>query len=189
MRSERAEAPHSAVDATRLSRALADEERRFAETTAGSHDLYRSAREALVGGVPSSYQLGHPWPLYLSHGKGPAVWDVDGTERIDYHAGFGAMVQGHAHPVLLRELQARYALASHMAAPTEDAVIVAKALSERFHLPRWRFTSSGSEATADAIRIARAYTGRDAIVKAVHSEFRHGLSDDLGCRIRSRRAP
>jgi glutamate-1-semialdehyde 2,1-aminomutase len=167
--------PHSAlaVDATRLSRALAEEERRFAETTAGSHHLYQSARQVLVGGVPSSYQLGDPWPLYLSHGNGPAVWDVDGTERIDYHAGFGAMVQGHAHPVLVREMQARYAQASHMAAPTEDAVLVAKALSERFRLPRWRFTSSGSEATADAIRIARAYTGRDAIVKAVGSYHGH----------------
>ena len=174
-RSVHADPPQGAVavDATRLRRALADEERRFAETTAGSHHLYRSAREVLVGGVPSSYQSGNPWPLYLSHGNGPVVWDVDGTDRIDYHAGFGAMVQGHAHPVLVREMHTRYAKGSHMAAPTEDAVLVAKALSGRWRLPSWRFTSSGSEATADAIRIARAYTGRDAIVKTVGSYHGH----------------
>ena len=54
----------------------------------------------LTGGVASSYQSRDPWPIYLSPGKGSKVWDVDGTEMIDFHNGFGSMVQGHAHPAI-----------------------------------------------------------------------------------------
>src|SRR5213076_3278084 len=85
----------------------------------------------------------------------------------------GSMVQGHAHPAIGRAVQARYDMGTHFAAPTEDAVVVAEELSRRFRLPKWRYTNSGSESTMDAIRIARAYTGRDTVMKIFGSYHGH----------------
>jgi len=127
----------------------------------------------LSGGVASSYQLREPWPIYLSHGQGPTVWDVDGNEMLDFHNGFGSMVQGHAHPAIGAAVGERYAQGTHFAAPTEDAVVVGEELARRWGLPRWRYTNSGSESTMDAIRIARAKTGRDVVMKIFGSYHGH----------------
>jgi glutamate-1-semialdehyde 2,1-aminomutase len=82
-------------------------------------------------------------------------------------------VQGHAHPAIVKAVRERVELGTHFAAPTEDGVIVAEELARRFGLPRWRFVNSGSEATMDAIRIARAATGRETIVKIFGSYHGH----------------
>jgi glutamate-1-semialdehyde 2,1-aminomutase len=123
--------------------------------------------------VASSYQLRDPWPIYLERGKGPKVWDVDHNEMWDFHNGFGSMVQGHAHPVIGKAVKERYELGTHFAAPTEDAVVVGEELERRFRLPKWRYTNSGSESTMDAIRIARAFTGREPIMKIFGSYHGH----------------
>ena len=149
------------------------EQRRLDERTQGSRALYERARKALSGGVASAYQAREPWPIYLSHGRGSHVWDVDGTKMVDFHNGFGSMVQGHAHPAIVEAVRKRVELGTHFAAPTEDGVAVAEELSRRFGLPRWRFVNSGSEATMDAIRIARASTGRETIVKIFGSYHGH----------------
>jgi glutamate-1-semialdehyde 2,1-aminomutase len=83
------------------------------------------------------------------------------------------MVQGHAHPAISKAVQERIERGTHFAAPTEDGVLVAEELKRRWGLPRWRYVNSGSEATMDAIRIARAYTGRDTIVKIFGSYHGH----------------
>jgi glutamate-1-semialdehyde 2,1-aminomutase len=83
------------------------------------------------------------------------------------------MVQGHAHPVIGRAVHERYELGTHFAAPTEDAIIVGEELRRRFGLPRWRYTNSGSEATMDAIRIARGLTGRETVMKIFGSYHGH----------------
>jgi len=141
--------------------------------TEGSAAMYERARESLSGGVASSYQLRDPWPIYLVSGDGPRVTDVDGNSYWDFHNGFGSMVQGHAHPAIVEAVRERVALGTHFAAVTEDAIIVAEELARRFGLPRWRFVNSGSEATMDAIRIARALTGRETIVKIFGSYHGH----------------
>ena len=64
--------------------------------------MYRRARESLSGGVASSYQLRDPWPIYLTTGEGPVVYDVDGNRMWDFHNGFGSMVQGHANPAIVQ---------------------------------------------------------------------------------------
>jgi glutamate-1-semialdehyde 2,1-aminomutase len=161
------------LDRTRIATLTAREQKRLDERTRGSGALYERARNSLSGGVASAYQERQPWPIYLSHGLGSLVWDVDGNELIDFHNGFGSMVQGHAHPAIVRAVQERVTLGTHFAAPTEDAIVVAEELSQRFGLPRWRFVNSGSEATMDAIRIARAHTGRDTIVKIFGSYHGH----------------
>jgi glutamate-1-semialdehyde 2,1-aminomutase len=161
------------IDRGRIKELTEREERRLNERTTGSRAMYERARNVLSGGVASSYQLRDPWPIYLERGEGPRVWDADGNEMWDFHNGFGSMVQGHAHPAIGRAVQARYDKGTHFAAPTEDAIVVGEELKRRFRLPRWRYTNSGSESTMDAIRIARAYTGRDTVMKIFGSYHGH----------------
>src|SRR3712207_61591 len=95
----------------------------------------------------------------------------------DFHNGFGSMVQGHAHPAIGRAIHERYGSGTHFAAPTQDAVVVAEDLSRRWGLPRWRYTNSGSGATMDASRLARASTGRDTVMKICGAD--HGRHDTV----------
>src|SRR3954449_3768381 len=170
---------HMAVDAFieldrgRIRDLTARETERLNERTSRSSEMFRRAHDVLSGGVASSYQLREPWPIYLEHGAGPRVWDVDGNEFYDFHNGFGSMVQGHAHPAIGEAVSERYARGTPCAAPTEDAVIVGEELAKRWGLPKWRYTNSGSESSMDAIRIARAYTGREPILKIFGSYHGH----------------
>src|SRR5204862_3327681 len=149
------------------------EERTLNERTPKSRAMYERARASLVGGVASSYQLRDPWPIYLERGEGARVWDIDGHEMLDFHNGFGSTTQGHAHPAISRAVERRVRTGTQFAAPTEDAVTVAEELQRRWELPKWRYTNSGTEATMDAIRVARALTGRDTIVKIFGSYHGH----------------
>jgi glutamate-1-semialdehyde 2,1-aminomutase len=159
------------------------EEKRLQAETPKSAELYERARASLVKGVASSYQVRDPYPIYFTHGKGSRVWDADGREISDFHNGFGCMVQGHAHPAIVEAVSKRMALGSQFALPTEDSIVVAEHLQRNFKQPLWRFVNSGSEATMDAIRIARAHTGRDTIMKIMGSY--HGHHDyvmvSIGC--------
>ena len=161
------------IDRARIRELIEREEKALNERTHKSEQMYERAQNVLSGGVASSYQLRDPWPIYLERGKGPKVWDVDGNEMWDFHNGFGAMVQGHAHPAIGKALRDRYELGTHFAAPTEDAVVVGEELKRRWGLPRWRYTNSGSESTMDAIRIARAFTKRDTVMKIFGSYHGH----------------
>jgi glutamate-1-semialdehyde 2,1-aminomutase len=163
----------AALDRARIDELTEREERRLNERTPASARMFERARRTLTGGVASSYQLHEPWPIYLSQGRGQWVWDVDGNRLRDFHNAFGSMVQGHAHPAISRALEERLQLGTHFAAPTEDAVVVAEELARRFGLPRWRYCNSGSEATMDAIRIARGLTGRETVVKIFGSYHGH----------------
>ncbi len=135
------------------------------------------ARRHLPGGVSSSWQMWPPHPIYMDRGKGSHLWDIDGNEYVDYHNGYGTMVMGHAHPKIVEAVQKRVALGTHFAQPTEDALIVAENLADRYRLPYWRFGNSGTEATLDAVRLMRALTGRKKIVK-IEGTY-HGHHDSL----------
>ncbi len=161
------------LDRGRIAELTEREEKRLNERTQASRALFERGRTSLAGGVPSSYHLRDPWPIYLDRGQGPRVWDVDGNEMLDFHNGFGSMVQGHAHPAVAAAVRERLEKGTHFAAPTEDGIVVAEELARRFRLPKWRYTNSGSESTMDAIRIARAFTGRDTIVKIFGSYHGH----------------
>jgi glutamate-1-semialdehyde 2,1-aminomutase len=161
------------IDRDRVRSLIERESARLDERTKGSAAMYQRARNSLSGGVASSYQARNPWPIYLTTGEGPVVHDVDGNRMWDFHNGFGSMVQGHAHPAIVRAVRERVAQGTHFAATTEDGILVAEELQRRWGLERWRFLNSGSEATMDAIRIARACTGRDTIVKIFGSYHGH----------------
>jgi glutamate-1-semialdehyde 2,1-aminomutase len=143
------------------------------DRTPGSRALFERAAASMPMGVASSFQAGDPYPVYLSHGRGPLVWDVDGTEYVDYHNGFGSMAVGHAHPKIVEALDRAARRGTHFAVTTEDAVALAEELCRRFRLERVRFTNSGTEATMDAIRVARGVTGRDVICKIEGSYHGH----------------
>ena len=163
----------TAISRERIAELTEREAKALDARTPESGRMFERARGPLAAGVASSYQVRDPWPIYLERGAGAKVWDVDGDELWDFHNGFGSMVQGHAHPAIGAAVQARYAQGTHFAAPTEDAIVVAEELVRRFKLPRWRYTNSGSESTMDAIRIARAHTGRDDILKIFGSYHGH----------------
>lgn len=139
---------------------------------------YREEAKAhLPGGVSSSWQMWPPHPIYVDRGKGSKIWDIDGNEYVDFHNGYGVMVMGHAHPKIVEAVQKRVELGTHFAQPTEDALPVAEQLAERTGLPFWRFGNSGTEATLDLVRIMRASTGRDLILK-IEGTY-HGHHDAL----------
>ena len=160
-------------DRSRLHELIEHEQRRLDGSTPKSSLMYQRAHEVLVGGVASSFQRRVPWPFYLVRGEGACVWDLDGRQMVDFHNGFGSMVQGHANPSIAAAVSRQVSNGSHFAAPGEDAVIVAEELARRFGLPKWRYTNSGSESTMDAIRIARGFTGRDTVMKMVGAYHGH----------------
>jgi glutamate-1-semialdehyde 2,1-aminomutase len=141
------------------------EEARFLERNRRSKELYERALGSMPGGVTSSWSSTRPIPVWVERGSGSHVWDADGNEYVDYHAGYGVNVVGHANPAVVEAVQRRVTKGTHFAQPVEDAIVVAEALADRFGLPQWRFNNSGTESTMDAIHLMRAITGRDLIVK------------------------
>ena len=158
-------------------RLIEREEEKFRAARKKSDAMWKEAREYISKGVPSSFQDAPPQPLFVDRGKGSKVWDVDGNEYVDFHNGFGVMVVGHAHPLIVKAISERAAKGTHFAQPVEEDVVVAKDLARRFKQPQWRFTNSGTESTLDAVRIARGFTGRSRIVK-IEATY-HGHHDAL----------
>src|SRR3954471_18565752 len=159
------ESPVSDVLRDRLAQLIADEEQVFLRRQPRSTELIALAREHLAGGATSNWQIAEPQAVWMSHGAGSKVYDVDGTEYVDMHGGYGASIAGHAHPAIVAAVTERVSRGTHFAQPTEDAIWVAEELCRRFGLPLWRFANSGTEATMDAIHLARSITGRDLIIK------------------------
>ncbi len=146
-------------------------------TRPASKALHERALKSLPNGVTSNFQVGDPYPVYLEKGKGSSVWDVDGTEYKDFHGGFGVNIVGHAHPKIVEALEKAAREAIHFAVTTPTTVALAEAICERFELEQVRIVNSGTEATMDALRVARAATGRDKVFKMEGSY--HGHHDSL----------
>ena len=144
---------------------IAVQEEIFCERQHESRRLAQRADLALAGGVTSSWQITRPQPVWLSHGQGSKIYDVDGNEYVDLHGGYGAALAGHAHPAIVEAVRGQVTLGTHFAQPTPAAILVAEELTRRFGLPLWRFANSGTEATMDAVHLMRAITGRDLIIK------------------------
>lgn len=162
---------------TRLSARAAEigeaEQARLLARTRRSEEWYQRALASLPLGVPSSFQAGDPYPIYIERGEGVTVWDVDGNDYLDFHGGFGVGVCGHAHPKIVEAVDRAVRTGTHFAAPTPVTVELAEELCRRFDLDQVRFANSGTEATMDAIRVARAATGRELVVKVEGSYHGH----------------
>ncbi|MCC7077369.1 MAG: aspartate aminotransferase family protein [Acidimicrobiia bacterium] len=151
----------------------ADETELLLARTQGSRSLFETASEFMPWGVASSFQANDPYPIYLARGAGSRVWDVDDNEYVDFHGGFGANIVGHAHPAIVAAIERAATTGTHFAATTPTTVALAEELCRRFGLDRVRFTNSGTESTMDAIRVARAATGREHVVKVEGSYHGH----------------
>jgi glutamate-1-semialdehyde 2,1-aminomutase len=134
-----------------------------------SADILRRSSSLFPGGVNSPVRafrgVGGD-PVVAARGEGPRFWDVDGKEYIDYVLSWGPLVLGHAHPMVLDALDAAMREGTSFGMPTELEVKLGELIRERMpHVEMMRFVSSGTEATMSAIRLARAFTGRDTILK------------------------
>jgi glutamate-1-semialdehyde 2,1-aminomutase len=163
----------AAIDRERIAELTRAEQDKLKSRTKGSHERWERARAVMPGGVPSSFQSIEPWPVFVERGDGSKVWDVDGNEYSDFHNGFGVVVVGHNNPQVTAAVQKRAPRGTHFAAPTQGSITVAEELTRRFKLPKWRFTNSGTEATMDAVHLARAATGRDTVLKIEGSYHGH----------------
>ncbi|MEP6469604.1 MAG: aspartate aminotransferase family protein [Chloroflexota bacterium] len=165
------------VDRERIREIGEREEASYRARTPRSAELHQRAREALPFGVASSFQTYDPYPLFMTDGRGSRIWDADGNEYIDFDMAFGVLAAGHSHPLLAEALQRRVANGTCFTFPVEDSITLAEEIKRRFNVDLVRFSNSGTEATMDAIRVARGFTGREKIVKFEGGY--HGHHDDV----------
>ena len=146
-----------------------------------SDSLFSKAEALIPGGVNSpvrSFRAVGGQPPFIQRGHGSHIWDVDGNEYIDYVASWGPLILGHAHPAVVAAVQAAAAYGTSFGAPTEGEVELARLITQAIPpIELLRLVSSGTEAAMSAIRTARAFTGRDKIVK--FSGCYHGHADGL----------
>jgi len=146
-----------------------------------NHKLFSEAKEYLVGGVNSPVrsfnQIGTE-PILIQKGRGAYIWDYDGNKYIDYCLSWGALILGHAHPLVIKGLKAGIGDGLSFGATNEQEIELAKII--RCAIPfieKIRFANSGTEAVMGAIRLARGYTKRDKIIRFGGSY--HGHADYL----------
>ena len=150
-------------------------------TTSRSAEIYRTATALLPGGVNSPVRamrsIGRD-PIFVASGSGSHLTDVDGNPYIDWVCSWGPLILGHAHPDVLEAVTAAAARGTTFGAPTEAEVTLAAEVADRIpSVEMMRMTSSGTEATMSAIRLARAVTGREKILKFAGAY--HGHVDGL----------
>ena len=136
---------------------------------------YETALKSIPLGAHSTFQSFDPYPISIASAKGAWMTDVDGRKMLDLSMGFGSMLAGHLNPEVIAELKATLDVGTLYTAPSPDSRDAAERLCRRFGIDQIRFTNSGTESTMYAIRTARAYTGKEGVVK-VEGGY-HGSGD------------
>ncbi len=162
---EDASAPVGSALIDRAERITTREKARYEQMSPGSRRESARAQKSLPLGVGSNLQFFDPHPVVMNRARGSRLWDVDGNEYIDYNLGYGSLLAGHCHPKMVAALQEQLQAGTLYVTPNPVTADVAENLCARFPFDMVRFTNSGTEATLDAIRLARAVTGRDKIIK------------------------
>ena len=155
----------SKLDSERVRKLLAAETDRFTAATPKSAEAHRRALKTIPLGVPSSFQFWDPHPVTIESARGAHLIDADGRDMLDLSMGFGAVLIGHLHPVLVDACEQALRSGTLFVAPASVTAEAAERLCARFGLEQVRFTNSGTEALMYAIRVAKTYTGRTAIAK------------------------
>ena len=146
--------------------------------TPGSAKLAAKARDLLPSGIAHDGRNMDPYPLYVERALGPVKWDVDNNKYVDYFGGHGALILGHNHPTVMAAVHAALDRGTHFGACHELEVRWAELITQMVpSAERVRFTSSGTEATLMALRLARACTGREKVVR-FRGHF-HGWNDHM----------
>ncbi len=141
-----------------------------------SQDLFNEAKKYLPGGVDSPVRAFKPYPFFAERALGSHIYDVDGKNYLDYCLAYGPLVLGHSHPGIVDAVKKQLELGSAYGVPTEKEIELAKEFINRVPCADMvRFVNSGTEATMSAIRLARAVTGKEKIIKFEGSY--HGAHD------------
>src|SRR6516164_52299 len=178
---------HGDLDRSRISKLLAQELTRFREARPRSMALIGRARAHMPNGMPMAWMASdYDQPVYIDYGEGPGFTDVDGFSYVDFNASDLAMFCGHANPAIVSAVQAQAARSTQFLLPTVASVEVAEELARRYPVPQWQFTLSATQANTEAIRLARAATGREVIVLFqghYHGHFEEGLVNAEGGQV------
>ena len=146
-----------------------------------SRALFEEAQELMPGGVNSpvrAFRAVGGDPVFIDHASGPYLYDVDGNRYLDYVQSWGPMILGHVHPAVLEAITLASMRGFSFGAPTQAESILARLVIESVpSIEMVRFVNSGTEATMSALRLARAYTGRNKVIK--FSGCYHGHADML----------
>ena len=133
-----------------------------------SEAIYEEAKKILPAGASSNVRIHahEPFPVIFERGKGSRVWDVDGNEYVDYLLAYGPLILGHCHPTVVNAIREQIQKGTMFGTTTELEVEVAKKIASMVPGAEMvSFSNTGTEATMEAVRIARAFTGRDKILK------------------------
>ncbi|MDX5446162.1 MAG: glutamate-1-semialdehyde 2,1-aminomutase [Zoogloeaceae bacterium] len=146
-----------------------------------NESLFERAQRTIPGGVNSpvrAFRSVGGTPRFIERAEGARVWDADGKAYIDYVGSWGPAIAGHAHPAIVEAVREAALRGLSFGAPTEGEIEMAEAICARLpSVEMVRLVSSGTEATMSAIRLARGFTGRDAIIK--FEGCYHGHADSL----------
>lgn len=156
---------HSGIEAT------------FRERTRESANLMKRACEVMPGGTTRSVAWHPPYPIVIERGEGARLWDVDGNEYVDVFYNGLSLIHGHAYPPIVEAVRGAFHRSSWPVASHEQIELAELVCKRLPSVERVRFTNSGTEAGMLAVKIARAATGRPAILKAWAGY--HGSYDDL----------
>ncbi|MBO9339128.1 MAG: aminotransferase class III-fold pyridoxal phosphate-dependent enzyme [Chloroflexus sp.] len=153
-------------------------EQQYRQRFAGSAVLAERAYQRFPGGATHDGRYADPFPLFMERAYGPYKWDVDDNRMIDYWCGHGALLLGHGHPAIVAAITQQAPVSTHLGASHRLELEWADLIVELIPAAeRVRFTASGSEATTLALRIARAATGKNTLIRFA-GHF-HGWHDAL----------
>src|SRR5258707_900642 len=134
--------------------------------TTRSRQMYEEALQVMPGGNSRTTTFFDPYPFYITRGAGPRIWDADGTERLDFNGNYTSLILGHAPASVVEAVTEQATRGMSFPGPSEHEVKLAESLTKRIpSMEAVRFVNSGTEATMNAVRAARAFTGRSKIAK------------------------
>lgn len=168
---------HTPITDSKLDSLIASEWERFVAATPKSAAESVDAKKSVPLGVTSSFQYWDPHPVSIVSAKGAYMTDVDGRKLLDLSMGFGAMLAGHLNPVVVEEIERSLREGMLFVTPSPVSRDASERLCKRFGIDQIRFANSGTEANMYATRLARAYSGRDGILKLEGGY--HGSFDPL----------
>src|ERR1700758_1931204 len=169
------------VDQAKVKALAAVEEQRFRDDRPRSVEATSRAARTMPRGVPMSWMeelYDHP-PLWVSHGAGSRFWDLDGHEYVDMYVADMSAFCGHAPAPVVRAVCERMAAGNQFLLPSEDALIVAEALAQRYGMAKWQFTLSATQANTEVVRVARVRTRREKVV-VFDGKYHGHLESTLG---------
>ena len=154
-----------------------NEVRRYLDRTRRSREIFEKISEYIPYGVNSNQRYYPPYPIYMKRARGSRIWDVDDNEYIDFNMGYGTLLVGHANPTINEALHKQLEDGILYTFPYYLLEELTEIITDILNIDMFRFSNSGSEAVMFAIRLARAFTGRDIIIKVEGSY--HGTYDNV----------